>query len=176
MEKNYPANLLVACFGSYDPSMNRLDPWLDVMQEKRNKKQIQHAVSVDSLICDVLSLSLASLDDRRKDILLLRYRDGKTLRECGEKYDISAERVRQLEKTAMYHIKRNAKEPFLSTIWPETATLSPTDWMTWLLGHAKDNAGRPIPYAALRGECKRLIITKVSTRARDVYNNAVKDE
>jgi len=176
MEKNYPANLLIACFSSYDPSMNRLDPWLDVMQEKRNKKHIQHAVSIDPLICDVLSLSLASLDDRRKDILLLRYREGKTLRECGDKYNISAERVRQLSKTALHHIKQHAKEPLIVLLWPETAPLSRADWLRWIIEQSKDTNKNTVPYACIPTECKRLLITKVSQQPRDVYNNAVKDD
>lgn len=176
MEKTYPANLLIACFSSYDPSMNRLDPWLDVVQEKRNKKHIQHVVSVDPLVYEVVSLSLASLDDRRKDILLLRYREGKTLRECGDKYEISAERVRQLANTAIHHIKKNAKEPLLALLWPDAAPLSRDAWLTWIIEQSKDTDKNTIPYPSIPTECKRLLITKVSQNPRDVYINAVKDE
>lgn len=156
--------------------MNRLDPWLDVMQEKRNKKHIQHIVSVDPLIYEVVSLSLASLDDRRKDILLLRYREGKTLRECGDKYEISAERVRQLANTAIQHIIENAKEPLLSLIWPNTATLSRDEWLAWIIEQSKDRNKNTVPYACIPAECKRLLITKVGYQSRVIYNNAVKDE
>lgn len=176
MEKNYPANLLITCFSSYDPAMNRLDPWLDVMQEKRNKKHIRHAVSVNSLIYDALSLSLASLDDRRRDILLLRYREGKTLRECGDRYNISAERVRQLANTAIHHIKVQAKEPLLALIWPEDAPLSKNTWLTWVVEQSKDAQNSAIPYARIPTECKRLLLTQVSSESRVLYTNAVKDE
>lgn len=54
-----------------------------------------------------LHLAMADLDDRSKDILNSRWlSDNKaTLHELADKYDISAERVRQLEKNAMNKIK-----------------------------------------------------------------------
>lgn len=54
-----------------------------------------------------LQLAMADLDDRSKDILNSRWlSDNKaTLHELADKYGISAERVRQLEKNAMNKIK-----------------------------------------------------------------------
>jgi RNA polymerase sigma-32 factor len=54
-----------------------------------------------------LSLALGGLDDRSQDILKSRWlNDNKTtLHDLADKYSISAERVRQLEKTAMHKIK-----------------------------------------------------------------------
>lgn len=54
-----------------------------------------------------LQLAMADLDDRSKDILNSRWlTDSKsTLHELADKYGISAERVRQLEKNAMNKIK-----------------------------------------------------------------------
>jgi RNA polymerase sigma-32 factor len=54
-----------------------------------------------------LHLAMADLDDRSKDILTSRWlSDTKaTLHELADKYGISAERVRQLEKNAMNKIK-----------------------------------------------------------------------
>jgi RNA polymerase sigma-32 factor len=54
-----------------------------------------------------LHLAMADLDDRSKDILNSRWlSDSKaTLHELADKYGISAERVRQLEKNAMKKIK-----------------------------------------------------------------------
>ena len=54
-----------------------------------------------------LSLALSDLDDRSQDILKSRWlNDDKiTLHDLADKYSISAERVRQLEKTAMHKIK-----------------------------------------------------------------------
>jgi len=54
-----------------------------------------------------LHLAMADLDDRSKDILASRWlSDNKsTLHELADKYGISAERIRQLEKNAMNKIK-----------------------------------------------------------------------
>ncbi len=54
-----------------------------------------------------LHLAMAELDDRSKDILVSRWlTDEKaTLHELADKYGISAERIRQLEKNAMNKIK-----------------------------------------------------------------------
>ncbi|MFE8070161.1 RNA polymerase sigma factor RpoH [Marinobacteraceae bacterium S3BR75-40.1] len=53
--------------------------------------------------------ALASLDERSQDILRLRWlgEDGKaTLHELADKYGVSAERIRQLEKNAMKKIRK----------------------------------------------------------------------
>ena len=54
-----------------------------------------------------LHLAMADLDDRSKDILKSRWLtdDKTTLHELADKYGISAERIRQLEKNAMNKIK-----------------------------------------------------------------------
>ncbi len=54
-----------------------------------------------------LHLAMSDLDDRSKDILNSRWLtdDKATLHELADKYGISAERVRQLEKNAMNKIK-----------------------------------------------------------------------
>lgn len=56
---------------------------------------------------DNLYMALEGLDDRSKDILNQRWlSDNKaTLHELADKYEISAERVRQLEKNAMNKVK-----------------------------------------------------------------------
>jgi RNA polymerase sigma-32 factor len=50
---------------------------------------------------------MAELDDRSKDILNSRWLtdDKATLHELADKYGISAERIRQIEKNAMNKIK-----------------------------------------------------------------------
>jgi len=56
----------------------------------------------------VLSDSLATLDERSRDILQQRWLDDEnkaTLHELAEKYQVSAERIRQLEKNAMNKLK-----------------------------------------------------------------------
>lgn len=54
-----------------------------------------------------LYLAMEGLDERSKDILASRWLsdDKATLHELADKYGISAERVRQLEKNAMNKIK-----------------------------------------------------------------------
>ncbi len=56
---------------------------------------------------DNLYLALEGLDDRSKDILNQRWlSDNKaTLHELADKYEVSAERIRQLEKNAMNKVK-----------------------------------------------------------------------
>ena len=56
----------------------------------------------------VLSESLSTLDERSRDILQSRWLDDDnkaTLHELAEKYQVSAERIRQLEKNAMNKLK-----------------------------------------------------------------------
>ncbi len=66
----------------------------------------------ESLIEDI-NTYLESLPEREQDIIRLRYGlyDGKphTLREIGEKYNISKERVRQLEANIMSKLRRKFK-------------------------------------------------------------------
>ena len=51
--------------------------------------------------------AISDLDDRSKDILVSRWlsENKATLHELAEKYDVSAERIRQLEKNAMHKMK-----------------------------------------------------------------------
>jgi len=69
-----------------DPARQlELDDWEDSQHEK-------------------LASSMAQLDDRSRDILMARWlnEDGKTtLHDLADKYGVSAERIRQLEKNAM---------------------------------------------------------------------------
>ncbi len=75
---------------------NRYDP-------ARNVENEDYAESST----DNLYLALEGLDDRSKDILTQRWlSDNKaTLHELADKYDVSAERIRQLEKNAMDKVK-----------------------------------------------------------------------
>ena len=56
---------------------------------------------------DSLYLALEGLDERSKDILTQRWlsEDKATLHELADKYQVSAERIRQLEKNAMNKVK-----------------------------------------------------------------------
>ncbi len=59
-----------------------------------------------------LLLALESLDERSQDILQRRWLadDKATLHELADKYGVSAERVRQLEKNAMKKLRQYIEE------------------------------------------------------------------
>lgn len=57
---------------------------------------------------DKLTLAIDSLDERSRDIIRARWLDDDsktTLQELADKYGVSAERVRQLEKNAMKKLR-----------------------------------------------------------------------
>ncbi len=56
---------------------------------------------------DLLSSAIAELDERSRDILASRWlaEEKATLHELAERYNVSAERIRQLEKNAMKKLK-----------------------------------------------------------------------
>jgi len=58
---------------------------------------------------ELLTKALSELDERSRDILASRWLSDKkaTLHELAERYNVSAERIRQLEKNAMKKIKAN---------------------------------------------------------------------
>ena len=59
-----------------------------------------------------MHLALAKLDERSQDIIRSRWLDENklTLQELADKYQVSAERVRQLEKNAMNKMRGLFKE------------------------------------------------------------------
>ncbi|MFA5529049.1 MAG: RNA polymerase sigma factor RpoH [Thiohalomonadaceae bacterium] len=62
----------------------------------------------ESASVDQLQAALATLDERSRDILQRRWLDDEnkaTLQELADKYGVSAERIRQLEKNAMTRLK-----------------------------------------------------------------------
>lgn len=62
----------------------------------------------DNHAADKLSLAIESLDERSQDIIRARWLDDDnktTLQELADKYGVSAERVRQLEKNAMKKLR-----------------------------------------------------------------------
>ena len=60
-----------------------------------------------------LSMAIRTLDERARDILESRWlRDDKaTLTELGERYGVSAERIRQLERNAMNKLRKHIDAP-----------------------------------------------------------------
>ena len=87
---------------SYSPSQYLED-------EDANPADIFAKESLDETNTSQLYEAINQLDDRSRDILQDRWlADQKlTLHELAEKYDISAERVRQIEKNAMKKLKQS---------------------------------------------------------------------
>lgn len=81
----YPYNLLLAIQGQSD-------------RELPNELSADHMAGIHY----VLSL----LDDRERGVLLQRYEDGKLRSEIAEDYDISPERVRQIETKSCRKLQR----------------------------------------------------------------------
>ena len=73
-----------------------------------NPAEIFEKNTINETNADQLYGAINQLDDRSRDILQDRWlADEKlTLHELAEKYDISAERIRQIEKNAMKKIKQ----------------------------------------------------------------------
>jgi len=73
------------------------DPAL--LHERENDSQDQH---------QALSVAMETLDDRSRDILQRRWLDESkaTLQDLAAEYSVSAERIRQIEKTAMGKIRK----------------------------------------------------------------------
>ena len=67
---------------------------------------VSHKLEVPP-ICRIATFGISSLDDRSRDILEQRWlaSNKKTLHELAEQYQVSAERVRQLEKNALNKLK-----------------------------------------------------------------------
>jgi len=74
-----------------------------------NPENLYEAESTDQLRHDQLSAAIERLDERSRDIVLSRWlsEDGKkaTLTELADKYGVSAERIRQIEKKAFNDMK-----------------------------------------------------------------------
>jgi RNA polymerase sigma-32 factor len=74
----------------------RADPAMQLEESDWEESSQQH-----------LSIALEQLDERSRDIIASRWlvEDKATLHELAEKYGVSAERIRQLEKNAMNKVK-----------------------------------------------------------------------
>jgi RNA polymerase sigma-32 factor len=82
---------------SFSPVQYLEDKSGDVAMQIENQEHTDHA-------SNRLSNALKALDERSQDIIAARWLDEEkkmTLQELAEKYQVSAERVRQLEKNAM---------------------------------------------------------------------------
>lgn len=85
---------------NFSPAMYLEDKQSDLSTQIEDENWEQHANTH-------LSNALIGLDDRSQDIIQTRWLndDKSTLQELANKYDISAERVRQLEKNALTKLK-----------------------------------------------------------------------
>lgn len=106
-------NAMDASWDGYDsendtPAAQQFAPAAYIGDEKADPAHILQQEAGELHDGERLHLALASLDARSQDILQQRWLNddkGMTLHALAEKYDISAERVRQLEKNAMKKIR-----------------------------------------------------------------------
>ncbi len=61
----------------------------------------------------VVQNAMSALTDREQDIISLRFQDGLTLQEVGEKYNITRERTRQIQQQALKKLKKRLKADLL---------------------------------------------------------------
>ncbi|NQY33931.1 MAG: RNA polymerase sigma factor RpoH [Alteromonadaceae bacterium] len=89
-----------ASASSFSPAQYLEDKQSDLATDVENTNWEDHANKH-------LSTALVALDDRSQDIIKTRWlnEDKSTLQELADKYHISAERVRQLEKNALTKLK-----------------------------------------------------------------------
>ncbi len=84
---------------------------MDLIELEEESVEDKH---IKKTLIEDVNKYLDTLSEREKDIIMLRYGlyDGKahTLREIGEKYNISKERVRQLENNIIAKLKRHLKD------------------------------------------------------------------
>ena len=53
--------------------------------------------------------SLDELPDREKSILVMRFKNGMTLEQCGHKYNVTRDRIRQLQNRALRRLRHPSK-------------------------------------------------------------------
>ena len=89
-----------ASAGNFSPALYLEDKQSDLAVEVENANWESHANNR-------LSTALVALDERSQDIINTRWlaEDKSTLQDLADKYQISAERVRQLEKNALNKLK-----------------------------------------------------------------------
>ena len=118
IKAGYPQNLLIRLFDTYDPFMHRLDYKTTAIQRYKNQLLIG-AVSKENLHTE-LECSYRKLDDRERMILKYRYDKLMTLKQCADKYDVSVERIRQLENRACRKIQELDCDKYFNIFWPQS--------------------------------------------------------
>lgn len=65
---------------------------------------------------DLINEALNRLNEREKDVIIQRYADRKSLDEVGYDYNVTRERIRQIEAKATYRLRamlyKNLKEKY----------------------------------------------------------------
>lgn len=119
IKAGYPQNLLMRLFDTYDPVMHRLDYKTTAIQRHKNRLLIGAVVSKENLYRE-LEYSYRELDDRERVILKYRYDKLMTLKQCADKYNVSVERIRQLENRACRKIQEADSDRYFNIFWPQS--------------------------------------------------------
>jgi RNA polymerase sigma-32 factor len=106
---------LSGCDVTFDPPANDDDdehhftPAAYLTDERADPAQMLERDDTRSQELDVMADSLLTLDDRSKDIIQRRWlnEDKPTLHELASEYGVSAERIRQIESSAIKKLKGN---------------------------------------------------------------------
>lgn len=62
---------------------------------------------------EVMNVMLGTLDNKHRKVLDLRYKEGLTLEEIADQYNITRERVRQIEARALRQLRHPTRSEFL---------------------------------------------------------------
>ena len=62
--------------------------------------------AVEKVMCDQLWNQVNTLDDRKKAVILKRYKEGETIDSIANEFQVSNTRIRQLEKKALEQLKQ----------------------------------------------------------------------
>lgn len=76
----------------------------DAVPDEEADLRVQHAVLQDAM---------SALSEREQDIISLRFQDGLTLQEVGDKYGITRERTRQIQEQALQKLRKRLKADLL---------------------------------------------------------------
>jgi len=92
---------------SDDPAVSWAAPVNFLEDQQSNPERQLTQNDWESQRCEHLHIALGHLDERSQDILRTRWLENnkQTLHELAAKYDVSAERIRQLEKNAMKKLR-----------------------------------------------------------------------
>jgi len=67
---------------------------------------------------EVIEESLESLEPRQAEVLRLRFLEGWTRKKCGAKYNVTKERIRQIEVRALWCMRHPKREKRIREVFP----------------------------------------------------------